>query len=492
MSVTLSLTNLANLQNETTAVTAINANNAAITQAFQDVLALDGTSPNSMEAELDMNSFAILNLPAPTNMSSPLRLLDVALLNGGGTISAFTLPSGGDTGQVLVKNSDSNYDSSWSSTVKNLTVTNSFSAPGILTTSVLNALSFTIGTTSISFGQVYPTLSGPIAFSGPITHTNTVSLGAALTYGGVTLSNSVTGTGSMALSISPTFTGTLSFGTLSSASLGASTSTVTGLAHNASPVTASDYVPYYSSANNAINKITVAELVSATTAGVSSIASATGALTLGGDLSVTSTVLSDSFSTGDAKITFKQTADGGWLMMNDQTIGDASSGATFASSTAQALFTLFYNSPFSDSSVPILTSTGSSTTRGAQGTASAAWAAHCRLTLPLQLGRSIAVAGSGAGLTAFTLGQNTGSNTHALTAAEAPLLTYTDEGHLHAIALLSNTVGGAGGSAAQGTSQSGTSTLNTSTNFASITSNAGGGAHTNMQPTTFWNVMIKL
>ena len=35
----------------------------------------------------------------------------------------------------------------------------------------------------------------------------TPTISGALTYGGVVLSNSVTGTGSMALSISPTFTG---------------------------------------------------------------------------------------------------------------------------------------------------------------------------------------------------------------------------------------------------------------------------------------------
>jgi hypothetical protein len=42
------------------------------------------------------------------------------------------------------------------------------------------------------------------------------AVGAALTYGGVTLSNSVTGTGSMALSASPTFTGTPAAPTASS------------------------------------------------------------------------------------------------------------------------------------------------------------------------------------------------------------------------------------------------------------------------------------
>jgi len=42
-----------------------------------------------------------------------------------------------------------------------------------------------------------------------VASTGSTTLSSALTYGGVTLSNSVTGTGSMALSADPTFTGTL-------------------------------------------------------------------------------------------------------------------------------------------------------------------------------------------------------------------------------------------------------------------------------------------
>lgn len=107
-----------------------------------------------------------------------------------------------------------------------------------------------------------------------------VTLSAALTYGGVTLSNSVTGTGSMALSASPTFTGTLSFGILSPTSLGASPTTITGLTVNNSPVASSDYIPYYSSANGAINKATIAAITSAGVAGVSSLNGLVGGLSI--------------------------------------------------------------------------------------------------------------------------------------------------------------------------------------------------------------------
>lgn len=51
--------------------------------------------------------------------------------------------------------------------------------------------------------------------TGSVVHTRATTLSAALTYGGVTLSNAVTGTGNMVLSAGPTFTGTTNFATIS-------------------------------------------------------------------------------------------------------------------------------------------------------------------------------------------------------------------------------------------------------------------------------------
>lgn len=59
------------------AVSTITANNDAIETAFENTLSRDGTSPNQMEANLDMNSHRILNLPAPTTSTEPLRVMDV-------------------------------------------------------------------------------------------------------------------------------------------------------------------------------------------------------------------------------------------------------------------------------------------------------------------------------------------------------------------------------------------------------------------------------
>ncbi len=63
----LNLSDLANLNNQATAVSTINANNTAIETALENTLSRDGTSPNSMSAQLDMNSNKIINLAGPTS-----------------------------------------------------------------------------------------------------------------------------------------------------------------------------------------------------------------------------------------------------------------------------------------------------------------------------------------------------------------------------------------------------------------------------------------
>ena len=49
------------------------------------------------------------------------------------------------------------------------------------------------------------------------------------------------------------------------------------------------------------------------------------------------------FTTGDVKLTFKTVADAGWVMMDDTTIGDASSNANHANANTSALWQLLYN-----------------------------------------------------------------------------------------------------------------------------------------------------
>jgi hypothetical protein len=123
--------------------------------------------------------------------------------------------------------------------------------------------------------------------------------------------------------------------------------------------------------------------------------------------------------TGDAMLTYTTTARQGWIFANDGSIGDVGSGSTTAAANTVNLFTLFYNT-FSDAVCPLQTSAGSGTTRAAQGAAATAFTAKCRMVIPKNLGRSILIAGSGAGLTARGLAGIGGEEAHQLLPAEVP------------------------------------------------------------------------
>jgi len=174
-----------------------------------------------------------------------------------------------------------------------------------------------------------------------------------------------------------------------------------------------------------------------------------------------------SFTTGDVKLTLKTTADSGWVMCNDGTIGDASSGGTTrANADTVSLFTLLWNN-VADAQAAV------SSGRGAN--AAADYAAHKTIALTKMLGRAFGASGAGSGLTSRVLGLATGTETHQLTTAEMP-------SHLHTLAVGPN-IGGASGPNGQAT------TLTGSVNTGST---GGDGAHANMQPTAFVNAMIKL
>lgn len=185
------------------------------------------------------------------------------------------------------------------------------------------------------------------------------------------------------------------------------------------------------------------------------------------------------WSTGDGKLTFKSAADAGWIMADDGTIGDAASGATTrANADTQALFTLLYNLPVT---LGLQDSSGSTVARGAN--AAADYAAHRRLVVPKQLGRSIAIAGSGAGLTARSLGGTGGSETETPTQAKTAA-------HFHTLNLasmtsappdLSSTIVASGASSGAGIPG------------LQPTSSIGSGNPLNIvDPSAYWNVMIKL
>jgi hypothetical protein len=213
----------------------------------------------------------------------------------------------------------------------------------------------------------------------------------------------------------------------------------------------------------------------------------TWGLKLNADLDLIDTAINaastSAWSTGDAKVTLKTTADSGWVMMNDSTIGSATSGAAArANADCQALFTLLFNNVV-DADSPLFTSGGAGTTRATLGTAAAAWAANCRVTLTRQLGRSLAIAGSGASLTARALGHFDGNETHTQVTGELAAHTHGPGG----ASLFVGTTGALSvdpGAGAQ---------IFTPTNSMATTASTGSGTPMDiMNPRSYWNIMIKL
>jgi hypothetical protein len=211
------------------------------------------------------------------------------------------------------------------------------------------------------------------------------------------------------------------------------------------------------------------------------------------------------FTTGDIKLTIKTTADSGWRMFDDGTIGDASSGASYANAAAQALFTLMYDN-FVDANAAITTSAGAGTTRAAQVDAATAWANHCRIALPKVLGRALAVAGAGSGLTSRALGVTAGAETATLATANLPAYTpagtitngaitstlNASAGSANILSTIGNIVANSSPGGALGTSAP---TITNSQATSTFAGTAQGGTSTPFsieQPTVHLNAMIKL
>jgi hypothetical protein len=78
----LTLSPLAASAGYASTVAVVNANNQAIVDALENTLSRDGTTPNEMESDLDMDSNHILNLPYPLTPTEPLRFGDQAIIGG--------------------------------------------------------------------------------------------------------------------------------------------------------------------------------------------------------------------------------------------------------------------------------------------------------------------------------------------------------------------------------------------------------------------------
>jgi hypothetical protein len=180
------------------------------------------------------------------------------------------------------------------------------------------------------------------------------------------------------------------------------------------------------------------------------------------------------FSTGDIKPTFKITADTGWVMLDDRTIGSGTSGATNrANSDTVPLFALLWTN-CADADAPVSGGRGAS--------AAADFAANKTITLPKAMGRAMMGAGAGASLTSRALGSTVGEERHTQSIAEMPAHSHPAPGGQFILwnGYAGYTVGGDGL-----VYNGGAATTNTA--------NTGGGTPFNvMQPSFAVNFMCKL
>jgi len=192
----------------------------------------------------------------------------------------------------------------------------------------------------------------------------------------------------------------------------------------------------------------------------------------------------DTAVTGDVTASFAASKSG-WVRMEDTSIGNAASGATGrASADTKDLFTLLWGSVI-DTWCPVSGGRGAS--------AAADFAANKTLTLPKALGRAMAAAGHGSGLSSRALGENTGGETHILVTSEMPShrhKCYSDSGSSES-AFGFKTTGTQNGMAIhhEGSSHG---YLDGFAGIQALENTGGDAAHTNMQPTTFTHWFIRL
>lgn len=191
-------------------------------------------------------------------------------------------------------------------------------------------------------------------------------------------------------------------------------------------------------------------------------------------------------STGDWKVTLKTTADPGWLMLNDQTIGNPGSGANNVGISLKALYTFIWNQVL-NTWAPIYDSSGNPSTRGAS--AEADFNALKRLALTKALGRALAVAGTATGYASpstWALGEYFGEEDHILSANEGAI-------HSHGITInqFRDEVGNIGSANSIAINQ-GESLIPFSNITATIGNSPGGNGHNTIQPTIFVWCMMKI
>lgn len=205
----ITLNDVGSLIEATTAKNTINGNSATIENAWDNTLSRDGTSPNQMESDFDMNSHRIINLPEGVGNTEPVTVgtFNQTVQDLEDQIHLGNVPPGGNTGNVLTKDTPLDFAYSWhapaagTGTVSSVglvlpadfTVTNSpVTTTGNLTGTFVNTPTGTGGfVRATSPTLVTPALGTPSA----INLTNGTALPIGSTTGNIPVSRLNSGTG---------------------------------------------------------------------------------------------------------------------------------------------------------------------------------------------------------------------------------------------------------------------------------------------------------
>jgi hypothetical protein len=181
MTIAITLSNVGNLQDTTTAQTTINNNSAAITTAFGSAL---NTSGDTMLGTINMNGNQIINLPTPTTVDAPARLIDVT------TNPTITVPPTGTSGATVPFLNGNN---TWSGTN---TFTDGVAVSGGTSTLAVSTLSAT--------STITPSQTAGIVGTTAVNNANAGSVGEYITSGQVSGVSLTSGTLANITSISLT------------------------------------------------------------------------------------------------------------------------------------------------------------------------------------------------------------------------------------------------------------------------------------------------
>jgi microcystin-dependent protein len=187
--------------------------------------------------------------------------------------------------------------------------------------------------------------------------------------------------------------------------------------------------------------------------------------------------------TGDVRVSLNSFSPYGWVACNDGTIGNPSSNATTrANLDTFPLFDLIWNG-VSNTLAPLLNSAGSPTARGASSMSD--FSANNQISLTKVLGRALSSTGlpsSGGSGNSWPLGTAQGEELHLLSLGEIPNHQHTTlAGGLYTINQLAGSLSIPGGS-----------TATTSQDTGGIFNYPGESGHNTIQPTTYFNVFLKL